>query len=188
MRILRQALSNSYAVLGIVALGVTLISAVVFRPRLSCSSDTTLDPSDPFATPFILHNDGYFWVSSATGICRIAQAFSNSGLVVNLAFTTPDMANMNIGPDQPAEFYCPAAIIFSPPVTDAEIEIYVKFKARLFPQSYTKACFWFTARPDKDNNLRWFPESEQEECSRPRSVVNYAARKVAPKTYPPELR
>ena len=48
---------------------------MIFFPRLSISSDATLDPSDPFATPFILHNDGYFSVYSAEIICKALYTY-----------------------------------------------------------------------------------------------------------------
>jgi len=171
------------------ALVVTLFGAVIFFPRLSISSDATLDPADPFATPFILRNDGYFSVYSADIFCEMVQviAASKNDSMNGVGFTSPNLLNKTIGPDSQIEFMCPQAFIFPAPITSAEIQIYFGFRATLFPKSCTKQCFRLITKPDKDNKLRWFTDSDTSQCAKPGTILKYAPRQTLP-NYPPELR
>jgi hypothetical protein len=176
-RCLVALLHSVWTAVGIFALLVTLAGAIVFFPRLSISSDATLDPSDPFATPFILKNDGYFSVYSAEIICNtVAKVGSMNLSILGLGFTSPDLINRYIGPDEPIEFMCPLRSMFPAPVTNAEIEIYIGFKATMFPKSCTKKCFHAKTWKDEDDKLRWFIDSAVGKCERPAVIIQRLSR------------
>ncbi len=158
----------------------------MFLPRLSVSSDATLDPSDPFATPFVLHNDGYFSVRSVGIFCGIPKAEAAGSKMSGLGVTSPDLQNKEIAPDRPIEFLCPQLWKLPDPFTSAQLEIYVRFKASLFPQSMK--CFRFTTTTDSNNNLRWFPDSADKGCMGIGSLMWYTPKRPVPSNYPPELR
>ena len=172
LRTVKRTITSIWGIFGILAVAVTLLGAVVFFPRLSMSSDATLDPSDPFATPFILHNDGYFSAYSTEIICKTVAKVNSMGIsVLGIGFTSPDLINRYVDADGQIEFTCPLRAMFPAPVTDAEIQVYIAFTAWIFPKSCTKKCFHAKTWKAKDNNLRWFINSVVGKCERPTVVV-----------------
>lgn len=147
-------------IFGIVATVAGFVTAVlVLLPRLSVSSDVTLDPANPFKTPFILKNDGYFSVYTVQVICLPLSEWApgNNVVVGGIGYTSRDLKKAEIRPDQGVEFSCPEGISFSTPIADVRMELFVSFKATLFPS--TKQCFPYITKADKSGNLRWFPDA-----------------------------
>lgn len=174
---LKNILTSTWSCVGYIAVAVTLVGAVLFFPRLSVSPDANSDSSNPFATPFILHNDGEFRVYSASVVCYVASAATAKRAEMDaLGFTSFGLEFQQIGPDKSAEFVCPQAFIANWPFTNAFMEILVSFKATGkatgFPKSWTKKCFWFFTTADKHNALRWFPDEDQT-CQTPGAVLFY---------------
>jgi len=178
-RLRRPRYAIAAAIIGVIALAITLASAVAFWPRLSLSSDANLDPTDPFATPFILHNDGYFQLSAIRAICSAISlntaAPGNSSLYFGIGLTSDDLNRSALAPDGQFEFTCPVPQ-FPTPITATQLQIFVSFKARLIPQSYGKRCFSVTTRPDKGGYLRWFASDLAGHCAKPTVIWNFRPR------------
>ena len=47
-----------------------LLAIPPFLPWISVSTETTLDPTDPFATPFIVYNEGYLPIYNVRVVCH----------------------------------------------------------------------------------------------------------------------
>jgi hypothetical protein len=161
-RRIRRHVGWGWALVGILATIVTLASGIVFFPRLSISSDVTLDSSNPFGTPFILKNDGYFSVYSVQVICLpLREWVPGANVVVSgIGYTSRDLKMPEIRPDQAVGFSCPEGISFSASrIAAVRMEFFVSFKATMFPSSCTKQCFPYVTKPDRNGNLRWFPDA-----------------------------
>jgi hypothetical protein len=184
-QIVKALLTSGWSIAGYIALGVTLLGAVVFFPRLSASSDATLDPSDPFATPFILRNDGYFSVYKVRAACSIDVTAGGTIKMVDVAMTSKDLKTPEIVADGTWEFMCPAGLSFKVPVSQSEIRIFISYSATLFPKPCTYKCFRYVTKSGKDNQLRWFSVADLS-CNWPSTILTWTGQSKP--NLPPELR
>jgi hypothetical protein len=160
----------------------------MFCPRLSISSDATLDPSDPFATPFVLRNDGYFSVYEVKAACSIDITVGAGGIQMDngVALTSIGLNTTEIVADGTWAFMCPAGWGNSVPITKSDLRIFISYSARLVPKRWTYKCFRYVTKADRDGKLHWFSVAVPKPCHWPTSIIEWAGQ---PKpTLPPELR
>jgi hypothetical protein len=148
----------------------------------------TLDPSDPFATPFVLRNDGYFSVYEVKAACSIDITVGAGGIQMDngVALTSIGLNTTEIVADGTWAFMCPAGWGNSVPITKSDLRIFISYSARLVPKRWTYKCFRYVTKADRDGKLHWFSVAAPEPCHWPTSIIEWAGQ---PKpTLPPELR
>ncbi len=144
------------AIITIVTLYTSLL---VFLPRISISPSVILDPQDPFKTPFIITNDGFFKIkdiSVRTALIKVIDTnntrFEGVGLESNIndqqRLRPSKQTNLNIHPN-----------IFihgiKAPFKEAEIGIAVDFQSLYF---FNKSeVFKFRMATTTAGEANWIP-------------------------------
>ncbi|MDQ3749668.1 MAG: hypothetical protein M3367_11780 [Acidobacteriota bacterium] len=140
---------------------VGIIGGVQLSPRVSVSSNESLDPSTPFSSPFIVSNEGLLPIYDVEFQCDIknVEAMNN----INLGgFNTVGTAKIIpiINPAGKETTQC-AQGLFAPTsgqFENADVSIVVSYRVYWIPLSQTRK-FRFVTRKDKSGQLHWFPKA-----------------------------
>lgn len=151
----KKWISHALWVLGI--FGTFLGIYAFWVPRLSIATQSSLDPNNPLATPFVVSNNGYLPVFNVDFICGIGHLdFANGSRFEEFGMTTTEMHEDRIGTDEQATVRCDWMVKGSP-ITDGDISIIVKFEPFMFPKQRDKS-FRFVSVRNSSGNLQWIPK------------------------------
>lgn len=163
----RRFIRRSGSALALLITIVSVPSAVlIFFPRFSVSPGQSLDNSNPFATPFLIGNDGYLPLYEVK-MLRLGD---------ELEFEVSDVNKLKLPPpgtalDSTTVYYTPrldpsehAAVMCKHPVPNAGMgklsaaAIRIRLSYRVYPFSYRKqTSFRFVAEHAADGSIQWFP-------------------------------
>jgi hypothetical protein len=141
-------------------------SYVQLAPRISVSPSASLNPSDPFSTPFEVSNDGYLSIRDVQFLCRLTDvqaqppginlSFENIGVMGPDQFLGDKSQNIrDIGPGRQATTKCNLSPIFPVmPIDRADISITVSYKPD-YLWSPRSEDFRFVTVRSSDGQLRW---------------------------------
>jgi|UPI00056805BD hypothetical protein len=121
---------------GIVALSVFVSLIVVIYPRLTIVPGSTIEKHNPFHTPFVLKNDGYWPISEIEFICALGEVNLRGQSQLSFMNLNVQIANNNIpylGVSKQTSI--PFKQIFSReiPIESANINVLVSYKLFLLP-------------------------------------------------------
>jgi len=139
--------------------------------KINVSSSGALDPLSPFASPFVVLNDGYLPVKDLTFLCEIHKLVSQAGGQIsteNLLFKYPQPLSSTLRASETTTMACPPPFQFasakSPilkePIAYAEISIVVEYKPYLLPWSLRYKSQRFRTVKMPDGSLYWLPVME----------------------------
>ena len=137
------------------------------------TSDSTLDPTDPFATPFMLKNDGYETLKDIGFSCaprNIAKATGGSINTERFGVIQLDLFAKSLLPDETNEIFCQNIFKSKSPIVHIDLNIFVSFKIKEWPREFF-TCFRFATSQDSQGNLRWLSKSFEGECEFPQSGI-----------------
>jgi len=158
-----RLLKNVWAMVGIVALLVGLVSSlVVFRPHVSIEPQISLNPVNPYTTQFNIKNESsVFDVHDIDAVCWPRNMESANGFsVVSLG----PLANVHhkirvLGAGLSSTVDCPPVIggigSYSGAVTEAELEILVSYRAAWWWPFLREERYPFAARRDVQGAVHW---------------------------------
>lgn len=141
--------------------GLSVILTIIaffnsFYPKVSIATEASLDPLNPFRTPFIIENRSLLPIHSieCSFFIHNISAKKTKNLATN--FTT-QMANqpikrLNAGEKSTAFVVFP--FNFSSPITYGDIDVMISFRPAYWPWRQEK-IFHFVTEKDVNNNLRW---------------------------------
>jgi hypothetical protein len=138
---------------------------VAMIPHVSASQSQSLNPIDPFATPFVLSNDGPLPLENVTFSCVVytiktadGSGISGEGKATG-GFATPNMYSDEIDPGEKASLICPLSIAFKfqSPITVGDIVVIARFRIGYTPIRTLRRARFVTAR-SSDGNLYWQPQ------------------------------
>ena len=151
---------NAWLVMtGISTLG-GLLAFKSFAPKIFISPSIILDPKNPFATPFILKNEGVFSIykiSTEVNILKVTDSRNNQ-LMNNLLVSSINNSNkLEPGKETALNISLTSFIQgLGLPFKEAYIEITIKYKPFLFFWIY-KESFSFTVKYNTSGGSIWFP-------------------------------
>jgi hypothetical protein len=154
------------------------VGVIGLWPRASMYFDATLNPSKPFATPFILKNDSYETFRQVRFSCGVNRFETATGRRVvpitnGVGLTAPDLLlDEFLSPDTTTEIFCPIADLFqiSEPAIKIDLDIYVSFTVLSLPTRFTR-CFRFVTYQDHEGNLRWLEKGFGKSCEWPMAFL-----------------
>jgi hypothetical protein len=147
--------------IGVPGIYVGILSAL---PRISVSPQSSLNPSDAFATPFGISNDGYLDLYDVKFACVLIEVDLVSGSKIVTpgpygdklgGFTTNSMAADVIEPTRKATITCPSPVPLA--ITKGDIIVSVSYRPEWLPFRRQKHIRFVTARA-ADGNLNWFEQ------------------------------
>jgi hypothetical protein len=152
-----------WALIGGAAVLVTLSGGLALFPRISVSSAASLEPHNPFATVFIISNDGYFSIHDATFRCVIlnAEDESHARVIAPQGIQPTNLNIPEIGAGEKSTHACPWPFKFETPMLSADLIFLVSYRPSLIPWRQEKAFRFGTAK-NKDGQLIWLPRSKSE--------------------------
>ena len=148
-------LSPNGKIAATIALFLTVVgSYYTFSLKLTIEPKESLDPSNPFATPFIIRNDsllGVYSINLKTGIREVYakgsnNKFSNFGTMTDM----PPIPKLD--PGEPTTFFITFPFKTPSPITSADIEIMVSYRPVLLPFNRNKSLRFVTMQA-KDGSL-----------------------------------
>ena len=137
-------------------------SYYAFSPKLSAIPYVSLDPSNPFATPFEVRNNSILSIRSIkiTGHIRnLIDARNNKVINVGFERTIPPIPVLNDG--EATTFLIPYAIGHPAPITYADVEIIISYRPVLLPYRNEKHIRFSTGQSE-DGSLHWLPRAISE--------------------------
>jgi len=150
-----------WAVIVAITVIVGLVGVVELYPRVSVSSNESLDPSTPFSSPFIVSNEGLLSIYDVEFQCDIKNVEATNNIKLG-GFSTmrPVKVIPIINPAGKETTQC-ARNSFAPAsgkFENADISIVVNFRLFWIPLSLTRK-FRFVTEKDKSGQLHWFPKA-----------------------------
>jgi hypothetical protein len=147
-----------------IGLILSIVSAIYFfLPKIKIYTGDSLDPSNPFKTPFIIENQTVLPIYDIEFICGIRDVKAEKQNVTfqNLGTSfASDPIPILLGNESTTTF-CAFPFKTREPITSADIEIIVKYKPTFFWKQ-TSLSMRFNALQNIDGNLFWFPKSLSE--------------------------
>jgi hypothetical protein len=169
---LRGFITSSWSIIVGISVLMTIIGTIyAFSTRVSISSDVTLDPSDPFRTPFVISNDSYLPISDVTFSCKASNIQPNEfvdafppdqeGRVPRLGEWSlkpgPRYVADYLQPNEKRSFECLSIIgLLKHPITNASVEIFITYRP-LWILWKQERQFKFDTQRNKDGQLVWLP-------------------------------
>jgi hypothetical protein len=130
-RYARTALKIAFFLIGIPGIYISVLSLL---PRVSVSQPSPVDASDPFATRFVISNDGWVALHKITFSCGVVyiNAANDSGVIgrpdYSVRFTAPDLVADELLPARKATIPCVQPVHFKAPVVNADVAMVVEFR------------------------------------------------------------
>lgn len=136
---------------------------VFFLPRLAVGPSSSLSPSSPFATPFVLTNDGYLPIYDVDFSCVPYSIARSTGELrfenVEMIGPTPHPRVVESG--EKVTTTCYVMFDFESGTDSADVSILVRYKPFGIPWRQEKR-FRFAAMRDSSGNPHWFPKALSE--------------------------
>ncbi|MDQ3714403.1 MAG: hypothetical protein M3388_19610 [Acidobacteriota bacterium] len=150
---------QSWKILSIVALLVGLVSSLlVFASRVSVSSSSPLNPSDPFSTPFYVSNDGLFAIYDVTFYCNFRDVtFFEGGSISGISVRGSDPLIPSIEASERATTKCLLTYPDANRNDHGDIVVVVSYKPKFLPYRKERK-FRFVMEQGSDKQWRWQPE------------------------------
>jgi hypothetical protein len=159
---------------GLTALGaVGVLGLIVLYPRTSMTSDASLDPSNPFATPFMLKNDGYESLQQIKFSCALRNMSNATGGSIHMdhfGVSRIGLYAKALAPDASDEIFCPNAFSSKSPIVSIDLNVFVSFTISHWYRPFA-TCFRFATAKDKDGHLRWLNKNFDGQCEFPESEL-----------------
>ncbi len=143
------------SIVGVVGLVSGLL---VFASRVSVSSSTPLNPSDPFSTPFFISNDGLFAIYDVKFHCDLRGIkFPEGGGVSNISIIDDSPSISSIEASEKATTKCMISIPDATRNDHADIAIVISYRPKFFPYQKNKK-FRFVMEQGFDKQWHWQPQ------------------------------
>jgi hypothetical protein len=141
----------------LLGLVVTLYS---LSARVAVSSDSPLDPNDPFSSPFTVENLGILPIYEVHFACTLKNVKWQDGGVINIRTRTDADPIKQINAGEATTTFC-RFLPYRAKIKGADIEVEVKYRpAYLF---WSKgSSFRFGTVKERDGTLRWVPRALSE--------------------------
>jgi hypothetical protein len=143
----------------IVGLG-TLLAYLVLFPRISVVPySPNLNPSEPFLTPFIISNDGYFSIYAIRYNCGINRVELDGGLVFRNSLVTDFIPlRAQLSPTEKDSFLCSFRnAIKGRTVQMADVTLEIEFQNMFGFRQYQP--YRMVAEKAVDGQFHWLPQS-----------------------------
>lgn len=152
------------AAVSLIAMSLGIASGYLsLLPRISVTQTEPLNVTDPFASPFIVSNDGPMGINGVEFYCvlvhvRTRKGFSFDGITTEL--TALNQKHMEPGErvSVPCSFRQFFGFTTENPVIGAEIIVGVTFRPD-FVWVHKNRQFRFVAMADSHSDVRWYPQS-----------------------------
>jgi len=152
-----------------IALFLTVVGAYyAFSPKLSINPSNSLDPTKPFATPFVVKNDSLLPIKSITLKCKFRKiTLQASDGDANLVGTKEAGFATNIPPipilasGEESTFMLPYPPQFAQPVKFADVSAEVTYSPALLPFK-KKALKRFVTVRAADGTFHWISKALSE--------------------------
>ena len=143
---------------------LTVIGSIYsFSPEVEVYPYSSLNPLDPFATPFIIKNNSYLSIYDVAFSCEPknvdASASHSTFLGGETSFGKPPIPFIDTG--ESSKSFCFFPVNFTSPITSADINILVSFRPSFIPWRQKKR-FRFTTEKDINGKLVWLPSAKTE--------------------------
>jgi hypothetical protein len=157
----------------VVVFGCLLGMANVFlawNSRLSVTSLSSLNPLNPFATPFMVTNDGYFPVYTARFACMIEKieyeplSPDDTTTIQHNRLRLPAQSIGRIGAREARTIQCQLGIGRPSPITAIDLVIQVCFRPLLLPWDFHQQQRFVTAK-DSSGQIHWIKQPIEGEPS-----------------------
>jgi hypothetical protein len=160
---LLELLSPRGKILAIFSLILSIILAYyTFSPKLSIDSRESINPMDPFATPFTIKNESLLAIYSIEPSVFIRNIRSGTSEMSHSSIFQIVPEIPEIAPGEIATFFIPFPVkdVFSQ-ITSADIEIIIMYRPTLLPFKLKIHKRFMTVKA-QDNSLRWIPRALSE--------------------------
>jgi hypothetical protein len=161
-RLFRGLRFSARSVGWVVGVAVTVLSLGTFGwPRLSASSLTSLDPKNPFATPFTISNDGWLPLYDVTYSCTVEEMIYRGRRLMWDAEASRNEIFPALRMNQKAT--CQCSFFMRPPAAETNITATLDVSYRPFPAPASwgwraRKRFRFKTAAGADGNLYWLPQ------------------------------
>lgn len=141
-------------------------SVLSLLPRLGVVPQSSLDPADPFATPFAISNDGQLDLHDVRFSCVYIEINAVNRPVIQTpgpygnklgGFTTNTMVAELLETARKKTVTCPFPIPLPGPITKADIIVAVSYRESFLPFHQQTAVHFVTAA-SSDGKLSWFEQ------------------------------
>jgi len=156
-----KAVSLGWKILGVASLVLGAVSLFYFFTwRISITPGATLKNSDPFATMFILQNDGQFSIYDIEFSCVLNDVKYGNNVELSKILSHIGTFNVPIL-DANAKTSTPCYLSFgtSHPAMRADVTLFVSYRPSFYPFRRTKSFRYFATLKD-DNTYAWIPMAE----------------------------
>jgi hypothetical protein len=128
-----------------------------FRPQGAVYAESTLDPRNPFSTPFIISNTVRLPIYSVTRICYFQNLTFRKLGHVDSTYMSMEVYWPAIEPGVRDTLMCPFSVPDDELVT-GDITIFVDYHWFYWPRWFTTEAR-FVTKQNADGTLRWLPVS-----------------------------
>jgi hypothetical protein len=147
------------------------IGTLNLLPKIAVSPLSSLNPSDPFATPFEISNVGYLNLYDVKFLCSYKDVESANGSKILTpgadeettgGFTTDSLAAERLDRGRKATITCPFLFRFPAPISTADIRIVISFRPEwsVWKKHHVRR---FTLAKDAAGQSRWFEQPLRKE-------------------------
>jgi hypothetical protein len=164
LKTLTAFVSRSWKIIVGASSVVGLIGGLMyFAARVTVSSLTPLNPTDPFSTPFSISNDGAFSIYDVEFSCSLNDVkFPNGGGMSNLSvggYGLPPIKVIEAG--EKATYQCLIGSQETPKGSQADIHVVVSYQPKFIPCRIDKP-YRFVMKQGSDKQWYWFQQPVSE--------------------------
>lgn len=159
----RGCLKNILLSLTYIGLVLSIASAIYFfLPKIKIYPGESLNPSNPFKTPFIIENQTALSIYNIEFSCVLGriEAKESNQLIGNIGTKFTNDPIPILRGNESTTTFC-ASFKTLTPVTFADIDVTVKYKPKYFLKQKSLSMR-FNTYPNRDGNLFWFPKALSE--------------------------
>ncbi|SRR6266568_8607896 len=125
----RRGISLFGIVLGSATLLGGFVSILTLSPRISVSQPSLPDSSNPFASRFVVSNDGWISLHDVKFSCATASVHAPVNITVNGGtWSSPELFATDLLPARKATVPCLVPMDFPNPISDADVAVIVSFR------------------------------------------------------------
>jgi hypothetical protein len=128
-------------------------------PRISVENSQLLNLADPFATPFVVSNDGPLGINDVILSCLLIYVESTGGGTIEGLTVGPNPVIEGMDPGERATLPCTFHPVFgfTNPLKAADIAIVVNFRPDFVPWHQIRRLRFKTLK-GSDGHLYWYPQ------------------------------
>lgn len=141
----------------------SLISLLLsFLPQVSVRPEGSLDPKNPFSTPFVITNSGLTGINQVSFVCRLRHATNDKGgkIIANNVRPT-GFGIAKIGPGESATTGLPFTWI-GDTTASADFDFVLEYRPSYYPLK-KESTFRFATARQQDGTLVWLPRALAEQ-------------------------